>query len=45
MYKSAKEDLVVLGVPEDKILWIEQKYIDNPELLLRKVVYQEKTLI
>ncbi len=45
MYKSAKEDLIVLGVPEDKILWIEQKYIDNPELLLRKVVYQGKTLI
>lgn len=35
---SAKKDLIALGVPEEKILWIEQKYLDNPELLLSKVV-------
>lgn len=43
--KSAKKDLIALGVPEEKILWIKQEYIDNPELLLRKVVYQGKTLL
>lgn len=36
--QSAKKDLLALGVPEEKILWIEQKYIDNPDLLLSKVV-------
>lgn len=36
--QSAKRDLINLGVPEEKIRWIEQRYIDNPELLLSKVV-------
>lgn len=36
--QSVKRDILSLGVPEDKIRWIEQKYIDNPELLLNKVV-------
>lgn len=43
--QSAKKDLVNLGVSREKILWIEQKYIGNPELLLSKVGYQRKTLI
>lgn len=45
MVRSAKKALIDLGVPEEKILWIEQKYIDDPELLLRKVNYQGKTLL
>ena len=35
--KSARKELISLGVPEKKILWIEQKYIDNPNLLLNKI--------
>lgn len=35
---SAKRDIVELGIPEEKIRWIEKKYIDNPELLLNKVL-------
>ena len=33
-----------MGVPENKILWIEQKYLDDPRLLFEKVVYLRKTL-
>lgn len=36
--KGAKSSLTGLGVPEEKIRWIEPKYIDNPELLLSKIV-------
>lgn len=36
--KSAKKDLINLGVPEEKILWIEQKFLDDPELLISKVI-------
>ena len=43
--KSAKIDLINIGVPENKILWIEQKYLDNPDLLLSQVIYQGKSLI
>lgn len=43
--QSAISDLIELGVPKEKILWIEQKYLDNPELLLSQVVCQGKTLI
>lgn len=42
---SAKKDLMALGVPEEKILWVEQKYLDNPDLLLSKVEWQGKTLV
>lgn len=42
---SAKKDLENLGVQKEKILWIDQKYIDNPELLLNRVIYQGKLLI
>ena len=34
--KSAKKDLLELGVPENKVLWIEEKYLHNPGLLLEK---------
>lgn len=37
--ESAKEDLKALGIPEYKTLWIEQKYIENPALLLEKATY------
>ena len=43
--QSAKRDLVALGVPEEKILWIKQQYLDNPDLLLNKVAWQGKTLV
>lgn len=42
--QGAKRDLVDMGVPEEKILWIQQKYLDDPRLLLDKVVYRGKTL-
>lgn len=35
---SAKNDIIKLGIPEEKIRWIEPKYIDNPELLLSKII-------
>lgn len=43
--QSVKKDLAELGVPEKKILWIEQRYIDNPDLLLDKITYQDKKLV
>ena len=43
--QSAKKSLIALGVPEGKILWIEQKYLNNPEILLRKVSYKGKRLL
>ncbi len=43
--RSAKHDLVYLGVPESKIRWIEHKYIDNPELLLSKITWQGRSLV
>lgn len=42
--RGAIRDLMDIGIPENKILWIEQKYLDNPKLLLEKVIYQGKTL-
>ena len=42
--RGAKKDLVDIGIPEKKILWIQQKYLDNPSLLLGKVIYKGKTL-
>lgn len=35
--ESARKDLVEMGVPEEKILWIKQEYIDEPEKLLSKI--------
>lgn len=42
---GAKKDLMDMGVPENKIMWLKQKYLDNPRLLLDKVVYQGRTLL
>lgn len=42
--EGAKKDLMDIGVPEKKILWIQQKYLDDPKILLGKVVYQGKPL-
>lgn len=35
--ESAKADLIRMGIPNDKIRWIDQKYIDCPELLLQGI--------
>lgn len=43
--ESVRRDLERMGVPKEKILWIEQKYINNPELLLSRVMYRGKTLL
>lgn len=43
--ENVKRDLIKMGVPKEKILWIKQSYIDNPELLLSRVVYQGKELV
>lgn len=37
--QKVRRDIIDLGVPEEKIRWIEQRYIENPELLLSKVIY------
>lgn len=42
--KSAKKDLVELGVPEETILWIKQEYIDDPDLLLSRVIGKESMI-
>ena len=42
--QSAKRDIIKLGVPEEKIRWIEQKYIDNPGLLLSKIMDEQDVL-
>lgn len=36
---EVKKYLKELGVASEKILWIEQKYIDNPLLLLKSIVH------
>lgn len=42
--KSAKAELKEMGIPEDKILWIKQEYIENPILLLRQAKYLGKPI-
>lgn len=37
--EEVKKYLRNLGVVQEKVLWIERKYIDNPLLLLEKVLY------
>lgn len=34
---SAKQSLIEMGIPEEKILWIADSYIEAPEILLRKI--------
>lgn len=41
---EVKRYLDELGVASEKILWIEQKYIDNPLLLLEKATYNGKPM-
>lgn len=36
--ESAKRELASLGVSEEKIRWVEQEYIENPELLLKDIL-------
>jgi len=43
--KSARKDLVALGVPENKILWIDQEYMKNPMTLLKTAMYKGKPVI
>ena len=33
-----------LGVASEKVLWIDQKYIDNPLLLLEKAAYKRQRI-
>lgn len=35
--KSAKQSLIDMGIPENKILWIEKCYIEEPGTLLSKI--------
>lgn len=43
--QSAKRDIIKLGVPEEKIRWIEQKYIDDPGLLLSKIMDEQEVML
>ena len=42
---SAKKDLISLGVPEEKICWIDKQYTCSPELLLQEAVYEGKNVL
>lgn len=42
--ESAKNDLIKLGVPKEKICWIDKKYINEPKLLLKKAKYKGEKL-
>ncbi len=39
---SAREQLYKMGIPEGKILWIQSKYIDNPNELLQRAKYNNE---
>ena len=41
---EVKEYLAGLGIAPEKILWVEQKYIDNPLLLLKKATHKGKAV-
>lgn len=43
--RSAKEDLLKMGIPESKILWISEKYIKDPALLLQKAEINGESLL
>lgn len=43
--KSAKSDLLSLGIPEEKIVWIDPQYLDNPMSLLKKARYNGEAII
>lgn len=41
--ESIKKDLETMGVQKDKIIWLGQKYLETPELLLENILeYEEK---
>jgi len=40
-YLSARNDLLALGIDARKIRWIDEKYIDNPMLLLEQSMVKE----
>lgn len=42
--ESARKDLLAIGIPKEKIVWINQMYIDNPQLLLKKATYNGESL-
>lgn len=42
--REVRKKLDELGVAPEKILWIKQKYIDNPLLLLNKAIYNGKCI-
>lgn len=42
---SAKEDLLKMGIPKEKILWISETYIKNPALLLQKAEINGESLL
>lgn len=42
--KMVRKDLLNMGVPEEKILWIMPEYLAYPKLLLSKVEFQGKKL-
>lgn len=39
--RSAKKTLIKLGVPEEKIRWVDSYYIKEPEALLKAAKYQD----
>ena len=41
---SVRKDLLALGVPKEKICWIDKEYIKNPKSLLKKAKYQGEYL-
>lgn len=41
---SAIEELVSMGIPIEKIKWIQPKYIENPQLLLKKARYNNTAM-
>ncbi len=35
--ESVKKDLEILGIDKEKIIWIQDVYLENPEILLKKI--------
>ncbi|OBR63544.1 hypothetical protein A7K91_06205 [Paenibacillus oryzae] len=40
-YVSAKNDLILMGVDERKIRWIDEKYIENPRVLIEQCLVKD----
>lgn len=43
--QSAKKDLIAMGIPEDKIVWVDRTYIKNPMKLLCQAKIDGKPII